>query len=199
MRALLLMKKQKEWDKELKKEKVTLSIEDIYQKLDYKDKEIIFNNKKILLKAIEQLMISNNSYIYGVYSIYINSFQLKNEALSNITKEYIEFLFDLKKKINIKLDFEVLIFFSMLENIYYINNKYKIGEKLIKKIENNIELRKNIGSVKISKEIKKNSVLNEIITKNIRYTFMSLKIKKSNVKLDLNIDKYLNIKIIDNF
>lgn len=199
MRALLLMKKQKEWDKELKKEKVTLSIEDTYQKLDYKDKEIIFNNKKILLKAIEQLMISNNSYIYGVYSIYINSFQLKNEALSNLTKEYVEFLFDLKKKMNIKLDFEVFIFFSMLENIYYIGNKYKIGEKLIEKIENNIELRKNIGSVKISKEIKKNSVLNEIITKNIRYAFMSLKIKKSNVKLDLNIDKYFNIKIIDNF
>ena len=64
MRKLLLIKKQKEWDKELEKEKVTLPIEEFYKKLDYKDKEIILNNKEILLKAIEQLNIKEKSIIY---------------------------------------------------------------------------------------------------------------------------------------
>lgn len=199
MRKMLLIKKQKEWDKELEKEKVTLPIEDLYKKLDYKDKEIILNNKKILLKAISQLNIKDMSWVISLYGYYNQSFRLGKVSFDNIAKDYTEFLFELKEKLNIKLNLDLFISLSKLENIYYINSKYKVGDELIQKIENNNELRKEIGNVKIKEEIKRNDMLNQIVTRNIRYLVTCLKTKKSNTELDFNVKKYFDIETIKNF
>lgn len=199
MRKMLLIKKQKEWDKELKKEKVTLPIEDLYKKLDYKDKEIILNNKKMLLKAINQLNVKDMSWVISLYGYYNQSFKLGKVSFDNIAKDYTECLFELKEKLNIKLDLDLFISLSKLENIYYINSKYKVGDELIQKIENNNELRKEIGNVKIQEEIKRNDMLNQIVTRNIRYLVTCLKTKKSNTELDFNVKKYFDIKTIKNF
>lgn len=199
MRKMLLIKKQKEWDKELKKEKVTLPIEDLYKKLDYKDKEIILNNKKMLLKAINHLNVKDMSWVISLYGYYNQSFKLGKVSFDNIAKDYTECLFELKEKLNIKLDLDLFISLSKLENIYYINSKYKVGDELIQKIENNNELRKEIGNVKIQEEIKRNDMLNQIVTRNIRYLVTCLKTKKSNTELDFNVKKYFDIKTIKNF
>lgn len=201
MRKLLLIKKQKEWDKELEKEKVTLPIGELYKKLDYKDKEIILNNKKMLLKAIEQLNIKDMSFFINLSynQAFKQAFILGKVSFDNIAKDYTEFLFELKEKINLKFDLDLFISLSKLENIYYINGKYKIGEKLIQQIENNEELKKEIGNANIFEEIKRNDMLNNIITRNIRYLITCLKTKKSNTELDFNVKKYFDIKTIKNF
>jgi len=201
MRKLLLIKKQKEWDKELEKEKVTLPIEEFYKKLDYKDKEIILNNKEILLKAIEQLNIKEKSIFINLSynQVFKQPFIFEKVNLDNIINDYTEFLFELKEKLNLKLNLDLFISLSKLENIYYINSKYKIGKNLIEKIENNKELRKEIGNINILEEIKTNDMLNNIITRNIRYLTNLLKIKKSNTELDFNVKKYFDIETIKNF
>ena len=42
-------------------------------------------------------------------------------------------------------------------------------------------------------------MLNNIITRNIRYLTNLLKIKKSNTELDFNVKKYFDIETIKNF
>ena len=68
MRKLLLIKKQKEWDKELEKEKVTLPIEEFYKKLDYKDKEIILNNKEIYFKNCKERFYPYDKICFDLYA-----------------------------------------------------------------------------------------------------------------------------------
>ena len=198
MRKLLIIKKQKEWDKEFKKEKVALCLSDCYRNLDWKDFDIICNDRKMLLKAVNHLRVSDISHFY--LNIYGNKYiSSKKFKLDNVVEDYIDFLFELKEKINIRLNAELIINLSELKNVLYVYEKYHVGEKLIQKIKSNEDVRKEIKKSNLLNVAKSNIFIDDIIKRKVMYLANIFKTKKSNNELDFDVKKYFDINIIKNF
>ena len=207
MRKLLIIKKQNEFDKKLENDEKGFSIFEHYSLFNEKDKEVILNDKKILKKAFKQLRIKENNSFWNDFRSYYSPFNLSGNnltvhAVENFNKDiyeaYIDFLFELKSIVKFKIDMNLFKNISSYENIVYLANKYKIGNKLIKEIEKLESIQKIIKYQKLNGflDFKENEL--ELINHSIMRYLSRIEFFKSNfIKID--IKKKFTIERISNF
>lgn len=197
MRKLLIIKKQKEFDKKIEDEEKGFSINEEYKRFNKKDIEIVFNDKKILTKALQQIdLIKKNNFWVDFKKRYN---PVKIQSLSDsMFQEYLNYIFELKKHIDFKIDINLFINIAKFTNIIYFSKKYKIGNKLISKIEELDSIKEIIKTKSVNSMLELNKEDLMYIDNSLSYN-LSLKGSFHYEPKDIDLKKEFTINRIQNF